>query len=244
MKVAVEGKTTRVNRSPQVFVTIVSLNMKEGGDINFSTEKFEFTNMEFVMLIDVRGTNTELAAIAAGKAFGTIEQKTGSAASTVGLGGFASKAAQLTKEAASKAAKVGKVGANMVGKAKHQVDGVLHLTEDDDHAKPDDKMPSHKVQITCTVDMLKEFDDDDVSVTVKDFKTENSVINRVMSQNLARGFIEAAISRKVSMAFTKKSKEVKQKMEDKTQEYVYAPLEGVSSQVGAHMSGKITLGPH
>merc|ERR1712066_503720 len=67
--------------------------------------------------------------------------------------------------------------------------------------------PAKTVKITVTVDMRKEFGEEQVDVTVKDFTTDVKLFQTLLSINMARVSIEQAISEKASEVATKLAKE-------------------------------------
>jgi len=67
LKKKLQGDKRRVNREPEVYVTIEDMELKDGGSIKFSPEKFTFNGLNFQTLIEVKGTAAELAGIAASK---------------------------------------------------------------------------------------------------------------------------------------------------------------------------------
>jgi len=67
LKGALQGNRRRVNTVPEVYVTIEDMELKDGGSIMFSPEKFSFSGLNFQTLVEVKGTVAELAGIAAAK---------------------------------------------------------------------------------------------------------------------------------------------------------------------------------
>eukprot|EP00419_Tripos_fusus_P074513 CAMPEP_0172899650 /NCGR_PEP_ID=MMETSP1075-20121228/162338_1 /TAXON_ID=2916 /ORGANISM="Ceratium fusus, Strain PA161109" /LENGTH=191 /DNA_ID=CAMNT_0013755689 /DNA_START=35 /DNA_END=610 /DNA_ORIENTATION=- len=67
LKKKLVGDRRRVNSVPEVYVTIEDMELKDGGSIKFSPEKFTFNGLNFQTLVTVSGTAAELAGIAAAK---------------------------------------------------------------------------------------------------------------------------------------------------------------------------------
>lgn len=189
LKRRLEGPARLVNQEPEVYVTIEELAMKEGGAVTFSRQKFALHGLEFHVNIEVRGTPADFAKLAAGKAM-----------DKVGMEKQKDAIRGLKKDV--KGALMASPAGDLLGKAKQVVD----------RAKDKFDIGTHKVKMVCVVDMCKAFGEDDVKVTVKDFKTDRKIINKVLSSDRARHFIEEAISIKVGEILTSKQNEVKQKI--------------------------------
>jgi len=104
LKKKLQGDRRRVNRVPEVYVTIEDMELKDGGSIKFSPEKFSFSGLNFQTLIEVKGTAAELAGIAAAKGaaklglpekVSSVGVKAGEkiSAAVAGVAGLAGKAA-------------------------------------------------------------------------------------------------------------------------------------------------------
>mmetsp|Transcript_106856 Transcript_106856/g.276298 ORF Transcript_106856/g.276298 Transcript_106856/m.276298 type:complete len:222 (+) Transcript_106856:114-779(+) len=198
LKSRLENTTRRVRQVPEVYVTIDELSVKDGGSIKFSPARFTLQGLEFKTTIEVKGNPADVAKLAYEKATSKVMG---------GLGVSAERKASFQdvtdKGTSMVSAVTGKVG-NMMGKAGDMVSKAKGLVS-----------PPTTAKIVVTVDMRKEFGEEHVDVTVKDFTTDHRLFEKLLSIDMARSFIEQAISEKASEVATKMAKKKVEEVTEK-----------------------------
>mmetsp|Transcript_86267 Transcript_86267/g.222186 ORF Transcript_86267/g.222186 Transcript_86267/m.222186 type:complete len:225 (-) Transcript_86267:130-804(-) len=177
---------TNPQTEPEVFVTIqeVKVTNENEGHIKFSPKKFTLRDLNLIAEVEVLGTATELAALAAAKgAAGVMEKMRVSHATT-------SKVLSSMGAVSSKA-----------NRAKESLKNSVGLQSKE----------SRRVHIDVVVDLVKELGVDEVGVTIKQFHTDIKVIEKVMTSDRVRRIMEETLSAKASEAATRRAQEVQQK---------------------------------
>jgi len=189
LKRRIEGDRRRVLTSPEVWVTVEELYLVDDGEVYFNAFKFSLKGLKFHTLVEVKGTATELAAIAASKGTET----------------FLTRIGVSTGKRSTVMSKLNSVGARLsVAKdaAKQKVSSVGLPTSSD----------SRTVRINVAVDLDKHLHRDEVVAKVRELETDIKGIEMVLSVQAAREVIERAISSKASEVVTRLKK---QRLEEK-----------------------------
>jgi len=164
------GIKLQMRAAPEVWVTVVSMEIKEGRNVKFNPQSFSLRALSLETLVEVTGTKVELAALASEK----------SAESAV---------AKLKLDSAK--------SSGLAAKAKgmvHMAGTVLG-----GGSTPRGGSSSTRSQtVEVTVDMMKTLEEEVVVVKVQDIKTDVGLINKLFSMDVCKKFIEDAISKKVS----------------------------------------------
>lgn len=186
-----ENKTQKAKTDPEtepdVFITIDEITKENAGAIRFSPQQFAIRGLVVRTRIEVVGTAAKLAGLAATKATQTMMDKAGlSQERKAMLNGGLSK---IKHEAV--AAK-GKVEEKLCIERSRSFDRLRRS----DMVKMDRLW--HNVTAEVTLDMVKQFGSDEITITIRDIHTDIGIVEAVLSNDATRNFIEDWVSKKVS----------------------------------------------
>lgn len=160
--------------------------------------------------------------VAAGKAQETAQVAVGKGREALGKASE-SEAAQRAREGLTGAADKAKGAADRLGlnqaagKLQTKLGSSPESPPDDAAIDPADEEVevTRQLQIAVTVDLIKELGVEEVSVAVKDVRTEMSMVEKVLSIEKTRTLIETAISKKASEVASRMAKKEYDKKVDK-----------------------------
>eukprot|EP00439_Symbiodinium_sp_Y106_P027551 s2198_g3.t1 len=184
LKRRLEGQTKVVQPDPRidpkVHVTFLAVDKENGGAVSFSPVKFTLRDVRFQTSCLIEGTKTQLAGAAAAK---------GAAAGckTAGV------SEGIAKSIVNGMVSAGRTASSAADSAKE----LLRL----------ETATQRTVKVDVTVDLIKELNVEEVSVVIKDFRTDVALAEMVLSVKTFRGFVERAISAKASEIATRMAKQ-------------------------------------
>ncbi|CAE7364238.1 unnamed protein product [Symbiodinium natans] len=181
LKNRLEGQTKVVQPDPRidpkVHVTFLSVEKEDGGSVSFSPLKFTLRDLTFRTSCLVEGTKTRLAGAAAVK---------GATASCKKAGVSEGAAKSIVDSMVSVAQKA--------SSAADQAKEMLRL----------ETATERTIKVDVTVDLVKELNVEEVSVSIKDFHTDVALAETILSIKTFRSFVERAISAKASEIATRR----------------------------------------
>ncbi|CAE7215501.1 unnamed protein product [Symbiodinium microadriaticum] len=184
LKRRLEGQTKVVQPDPRidpkVHVTFLAVDKEDGGAVSFSPVKFTLRDVRFQTSCLIEGTKTQLAGAAAAK---------GAAAGckTAGV------SEGLAKSIVNGMVSAGRTASSAADSAKE----MLRL----------ETATQRTVKVDVTVDLIKELNVEEVSVVIKDFRTDVALAEMILSVKTFRGFVERAISAKASEIATRMARQ-------------------------------------
>mmetsp|Transcript_114850 Transcript_114850/g.324591 ORF Transcript_114850/g.324591 Transcript_114850/m.324591 type:complete len:222 (+) Transcript_114850:87-752(+) len=189
LKRRLEGQTKVIQPikeiDPEVHVTFLEVTKADSGSIKFSPLKFTLRDLIFRTSVEVRGSNLQIAAAMATRGTAIAAKKAGASADTASkLMGGVMKTASKVIDAKDKAMDKLGIASNFSTKV---------------------------VKVSVTVDLVKEHGAEEVQVKIKDFQTDHDVAEKVLTLDVIRKQVEAAISAKASEVATRMARE-KQEM--------------------------------
>eukprot|EP00931_Biecheleriopsis_adriatica_P051888 TRINITY_DN30136_c0_g1_i1.p1 TRINITY_DN30136_c0_g1~~TRINITY_DN30136_c0_g1_i1.p1 ORF type:complete len:215 (-),score=59.06 TRINITY_DN30136_c0_g1_i1:52-696(-) len=188
LKKRLVGETKKVQPDPridpEVFVTFLDISKTDMGSVRFSPAKFTLSDLIFKLSCKIDGTKTQLAGAAAAKGAAAVTAKAGASAET------------KTKV----------------------VDGIVSIAQAASAAADSAKekfgfetATTRTIEVTVTVDLVKEFNVEEVAVKVKELHTDIKLAEMVLSSDHIRRFVEKAISAKASEVATRLAKQKTEK---------------------------------
>lgn len=209
MKRRMEGNKRRVQSKPDIYVTIDELILHDDGSMKFSPIKFTLSGLKVHCTVEVEGTASEMASLLARKG-------TEAAMTKVGCSQEAKDQVKDMQHAVE-----GKVGGaissakNAIFSLKHHVAEKVGVEHSASSSGTGSSFPIKKFKIDVVVNMVKEFDTEEVRVVLKDFHAELKVLQAVMSIERVKDIIEREISFKATQVATQMAKKKKAEAIDK-----------------------------
>jgi hypothetical protein len=194
LKRKMEGERRKVNSRPEVYITVREFVLRDEGSISFSTQEFSLNGLRVNALVEIVGTQKQIAKELGQEAASRLLKKASS---------WVSK--KKDKKSSSKSEK-----ATLVGKK-----AIPDIEEDG----PQDTGAEDEVVQTCLVELVlnvfKEASDEKVSVKISDLSvgentfTSPATAKKALGNSRIRGMIEAGIAKVVRHSLTKKLKKAK-----------------------------------
>eukprot|EP00746_Dinoflagellata_sp_MGD_P004259 gnl/MRDRNA2_/MRDRNA2_108213_c0_seq1.p1 gnl/MRDRNA2_/MRDRNA2_108213_c0~~gnl/MRDRNA2_/MRDRNA2_108213_c0_seq1.p1 ORF type:complete len:215 (-),score=65.18 gnl/MRDRNA2_/MRDRNA2_108213_c0_seq1:22-666(-) len=188
MKAKMEGDRRKVEDSPETFVTIEELILKDDGAVLFSPAKFTLQGIHFRVLVEMTGTAAEIS-----KEIGQV-----AAMSLMDKAGLSDS----TKDKIGSAAVTGLNAVNSgVGALKDKMGkgGKAEAAKADDSQERQVK----SFTVNLTVDMVKEFQQE-VEVKITDLSTSFPAMKKALEQEKIRKQIEKRLSAKATQVASEK----------------------------------------
>mmetsp|Transcript_102795 Transcript_102795/g.331674 ORF Transcript_102795/g.331674 Transcript_102795/m.331674 type:complete len:223 (+) Transcript_102795:224-892(+) len=189
LKQRMEGERRRVNRRPEVYLTVRELALQDDGAITFSTREFSLSGLRVHALVEITGTHAQIARDLGQEAASRLWKK----------------ATGLVRSKPGPAAPAGEA-ATLVGKRS------------DPAAEAEAGQGGPAVQ-TCVVELTlsvsKEAGEERVRARIKDLEvgentfTSKATAKRALGNARVRAMIEAGISKVVRHALSKKLNKAK-----------------------------------
>mmetsp|Transcript_102079 Transcript_102079/g.288280 ORF Transcript_102079/g.288280 Transcript_102079/m.288280 type:complete len:239 (-) Transcript_102079:173-889(-) len=206
LKQKVEGERRKVNRRPEVYITVQEFVLQDDGAIAFSPQEFSLSGLRVHAFVEIIGTQRQIAKELGQEAAARLLKRAGS------WFGRKKKKTNETRDAREKATLVGKQSSPAASGGDA---GEVQQEDDDDE---------HEVVQTCVVEltlrMSKQAQDEKVKVKISDLSvgentfTSTKVAQKALGNPRIRTMIEAGISKVVMHAFTKKLRKARTKVWD------------------------------
>lgn len=181
LKKRLEGQRIRAKTNPntepeEVYLTFLRVDKKDGGSIRFTPQKFMLRELEFLVEVEIHGTKGHLLQKAATKSVDVSLEKAGV---------NRDRRAGMAERLAGAGSKIGAASTKIkdkVGISSKEV---------------------HTITVDVTLNLTKEFENEEVDVEITDLQIDHKVLQRFLSIDALRKHIKRVVSQKLSEVATK-----------------------------------------